>query len=117
MARRGQRQRLFRAGPIQIKRDSMKTSIFRTLLFAAAAAAFAQQPTITPTAKALNKSFDADASQWTERFEHEGRAIYDIRAEILDARKLKLGMNVAGIGAGSGLMSRVIEQSDGVKGT
>ena len=39
--------------------------------------AAAQQQTITPTAKQLNKSFDADASQWTERFEHEGRAIYD----------------------------------------
>ena len=39
--------------------------------------AAAQQPTITPTAKELNKAFDADASQWTARFEHEGRAIYD----------------------------------------
>ncbi len=76
----------------------------------AATYALAQQPTITPTAKALNKSFDADASQWTERFEHEGRAIYDKRVEILDAMKLKPGMDVADIGAGSGLMSRLIAQ-------
>ena len=79
------------------------------LLCAGAATwALAQQSTITPTAKELNKSFDADASQWTERFEHEGRAIYDKRFEILDAMNLKPGMNVADIGAGSGLFSRLI---------
>ena len=71
-------------------------------------AAFAQQATITPTAKELNKSFDADATQWTQRFEHEGRAVYDKRFEILDAMGLKPGMDVADIGAGSGLVSRLI---------
>src|SRR5215471_4865939 len=70
----------------------------------------AQQPTITPTAKELNKAFDADASQWTARFEHEGRAIYDKRYEILDAMHLKPGMNVADIGAGSGVFARLIAQ-------
>jgi ubiquinone/menaquinone biosynthesis C-methylase UbiE len=79
--------------------------------------ALAQQPTITPTAKALNKSFDADASQWTERFEHEGRAIYDKRVEIIDAMNLKPGMDVADIGAGSGLMSRLIAQRVAPGGT
>ena len=68
----------------------------------------AQQQTITPTAKELNKSFDADAAQWTQRFEHEGRAIYDKRFEILDVMALKPGMDVADIGAGSGLFSRLI---------
>jgi ubiquinone/menaquinone biosynthesis C-methylase UbiE len=76
----------------------------------AAAFAVAQQPTITPTAKELNKSFDADASQWQQRFEHEGRAIYDKRVQILDEMGLKPGMDVADIGAGSGLMSRLIAQ-------
>jgi ubiquinone/menaquinone biosynthesis C-methylase UbiE len=72
------------------------------------AATIAQQATITPTAKELNKSFDADSSKWTERFEHEGRAIYDKRYEVLDAMGLKPGMDVADIGAGSGLFSRLI---------
>jgi len=76
-----------------------------------------QQPTITPVAKDLNKSFDADASQWTERFEHEGRAIYDKRAEILDAMNLKPGMDVADIGAGSGLFARLIAQRVAPGGT
>ncbi len=77
---------------------------------------FAQQ-TITPTAKELNKSFDADSSQWTARFEHEGRAIYDKRYEILDTMHLKPGMNVADIGAGSGLFARLMAQRVAPGGT
>jgi ubiquinone/menaquinone biosynthesis C-methylase UbiE len=80
-------------------------------VFIAAAVLWAAAPqTITPTAKELNKSFDADVSQWTERFEHEGRAVYDKSYEILDAMHLKPGMNVADIGAGSGLFSRLMAQ-------
>jgi len=82
--------------------------VLSLILAAGISTAWSQQPTITPTAKDLNKSFDADASQWTERFEHEGRAIYDKRSEILDAMGLKPGMDVADIGAGSGLFSRLI---------
>ena len=77
----------------------------------------AAQQTITPTARELNKAFDADASQWTERFEHEGRAIYDKRYEILDALHLKPGMNAADIGAGSGLFSRLMAQRVAPGGT
>jgi ubiquinone/menaquinone biosynthesis C-methylase UbiE len=74
------------------------------------AQASAQQQSITPTAKELNKAFDADVSQWTARFEHEGRAVYDKRYEILDAMHLKPGMHVADIGAGSGLFARLMAQ-------
>src|SRR5579863_8986979 len=73
-------------------------------------AALIAQQSITPTAKELNKKFDADASQWIERFEHEGRAIYDKRYEILDEMHLRPGMNVADIGAGSGLFARLMAQ-------
>jgi ubiquinone/menaquinone biosynthesis C-methylase UbiE len=78
--------------------------------------AIAQQA-ITSTAKELNKSFDADVTKWTERFEHEGRAIYDKRVAILDAMGLKPGMDVADIGAGSGLISRLIAQRVAPDGT
>lgn len=80
------------------------------LLIAGAPPWAAAQQTITPTARELNKAFDADASQWTARFEHEGRAIYDKRYEVLDAMHLKPGMNAADIGAGSGLFSRLMAQ-------
>ncbi len=68
----------------------------------------AQQSVITPTARELNKSFDADQAQWAARFEHEGRAIYDNRYAILDELGLRPGLHVADIGAGSGLLSRLI---------
>ncbi|HUJ51620.1 MAG TPA: methyltransferase domain-containing protein, partial [Bryobacteraceae bacterium] len=90
------------------KKSAIQLLLSGLLCAGAATWAVAQQATITPTAKELNKSFDADASQWTERFEHEGRAIYDKRFAILDAMNLKPGMNVADIGAGSGLFSRLI---------
>jgi len=87
------------------------------LAIAGAAQWAAAQQVITPTAKELNKAFDAEASQWTARFEHEGRAIYDKRYEILDSMHLKPGMNVADIGAGSGLFSRLIAQRVAPGGT
>jgi len=103
----------------------MKKLVLRraaVLLFAGCAAVgiavpSAAQSTITPTAKDLNKSFDADSTEWVERFEHEGRAVYDNRATILGHLGLKPGMNVADIGAGSGLFSRLIAQRVAPGGT
>jgi len=77
----------------------------------------AGQQTITPKAKELNKAFDAEASQWIERFEHEGRGIYDKRYEILDAMHLKPGMKAADIGAGGGLFARLMAQRVAPGGT
>lgn len=85
--------------------------------FALGAAAPARQSAITPAARELNKSFDADIEQWAPRFEHEGRAIYDKRYEILDELALEPGMAVADIGAGSGLLSRLIAPRVGAEGT
>ncbi len=79
--------------------------------------AAAQQQIITPSARELNKSFDADASQWAGRFEHEGRAIYDKRYEILDYMHLKPGMDAADIGAGTGLFARLMAQRVAPGGT
>ena len=95
----------------------MRAGLTIGLLVAGALPWAAAQQTITPTARELNKSFDADASQWAERFEHEGRAIYDKRYEILDAMHLKPGMNAADIGAGSGLIARLMAQRVAPGGT
>lgn len=86
----------------------LSSAIWAGLVLVAAGAS--AQQTITPTARDLNQKFDADASQWIGRFEHEGRAIYDKRYEILDAMHLKPGMNAADIGAGSGLFARLMAQ-------
>ena len=88
-----------------------------SLVIGAATTQAAPQQTITQTAKDQNKSFDADVAQWVERFEHEGRAIYDQRFSILDAMELEPGMDVADIGAGTGLISRLIAQRVAPGGT
>lgn len=91
-------------------RRTLLREIVTGVAFLGAAPWTRAQQTITPTARELNRDFDADAAQWTTRFEHEGRAIYDKRYEILDAMHLKPGMSVADIGAGSGLISRLMAQ-------
>ena len=91
-------------------RKHLLNGLVAGLVIVGAAQLGTAQQTITPKARELNKAFDADASQWTARFEHEGRAIFDKRYEILDAMHLKPGMNAADIGAGSGLIARLMAQ-------
>jgi predicted methyltransferase len=50
---------------------------------------------------------DADFQVWQDIFERPGREVYDRRQEIVQALKLKPGMWVADIGAGSGLFTRL----------
>ncbi len=75
-----------------------------------------QHEHITPTAEKLNESFGADSAQWVTGFESEGRTIFDKRFEVLDALGLEPGMDVADIGAGSGLYSRLIAERVGPSG-
>jgi ubiquinone/menaquinone biosynthesis C-methylase UbiE len=76
-----------------------------------------QHGTITPTARKLNERFDADARHWATQFESPGRTIFDRRLEIVDLLALRPGMEVADVGAGSGLFSRLIAQRVGPAGT
>jgi len=70
-----------------------------------------EPPRITDFAKELNESFaDPDVTEWIERFEREGRSVFDKRMEILDLMGLKPGMRVADIGAGSGFFARLMAQ-------
>lgn len=59
---------------------------------------------------------DLDVAQWVERFEHEGREIYDHREAIVAAVGLKPGMVVADIGAGTGLFTPYFSRAVGAKG-
>lgn len=67
----------------------------------------------------INREFlspDLDPEEWVERFEREGREIYDRRHEIVDALRLRRGMTVADIGAGSGLFSALFASRVGPEG-
>lgn len=61
---------------------------------------------ITDMARQLNQSFAAD-EEWIRRFESEGREIFDFRYAIVDQLGLRPGVDVADIGAGSGLLTRL----------
>lgn len=76
-----------------------------TLLLCCAAAAVAREQSVHP---GINVPFEHPNYQaWVERFEHEGREVYDQREQIVAATGVTPGMVVADIGAGTGLFTRL----------
>ena len=84
-----------------------RTFIFQLLAISLAISnCLAQDKSVNP---GINKSFQKpDVGTFVERFESEGREVYDHREEIIEACQLKPGMVVADIGAGTGLFTRMI---------
>jgi predicted methyltransferase len=78
------------------------------------AALVGQEKSVNP---GINKKFeDPDVPGFIDTFEKNGREIYDQRKEIVEACKLKPGMAVADIGAGTGLLTRMFSPAVGDKG-
>ncbi|MDA7512476.1 methyltransferase domain-containing protein [Verrucomicrobia bacterium] len=92
-----------------------------TLLLAMAGTISAQELAEEQSVKpGVNDNFlatDLDVSQWVERFEREGREVYDQRMEVLKAIALKPGDKIADIGAGTGLYTGLFSDAIGKKGT
>ena len=81
------------------------------LIFPAAA----QEQSIRP---GINRHFeDPDWQQWVNTFERPGREVYDRRHAIVAASKVRPGMTVADIGAGTGLFTRLFAPAVEPKGT
>jgi predicted methyltransferase len=72
---------------------------------------------ITPMARKLNQLFGGDSAAAERGFESEDRAIFQKRFEVLAALRLKPGMDVADIGAGSGFFTRLMAERIGAAGT
>lgn len=65
----------------------------------------------------INANFrHPDFATWVERFEHEGREVYDKRMQIVQALDLKVGMHIADVGAGTGLFSKLFSPAVGGTG-
>jgi ubiquinone/menaquinone biosynthesis C-methylase UbiE len=67
----------------------------------------------------INKTFEdpnLDVSQFVERFEHEGREVYDQRERIAALVCPKPGMAVADIGAGTGIHTMLFSKNAGSDG-
>jgi predicted methyltransferase len=84
-----------------------------------------RSPSHRPTAEeqsvkpGINKEFlkpDLNVSNWVERFEKEGREIYDQREKIVAAAKIRPGAAVADIGAGTGLFTPMLAARAGPTG-
>ncbi len=78
---------------------------------------YAEKKTVKSVNPGINKSFiNADPEKFVERFEKEGREVYDKRQEIVKAIGLKPGTKIADIGAGTGLFTRLFSPVVGEKG-
>ena len=80
---------------------------------------------VTATATAQNKSVkpgindafkNPNTKEFLGKFEVESREVYAKRAEIVEHCKLKPGMAVADVGAGTGLFTRLFAEKVGEKG-
>ncbi len=80
-----------------------------------AVSAAAQEESIHP---GINKNFEnADVQKYLERFEREGRVVFDRREEIVAALDVSPGDSVADIGAGTGFFSFLLAEAVGAEGT
>ncbi len=79
-------------------------------------ASAAAEASVKPGINAEYLKPDLKVTQWVERFEREGREIYDHREAIVAAAHLQPGMTVADIGAGTGLFTPYFSRAVGAKG-
>lgn len=74
----------------------------------------AQEKSVRP---GINKNFEnPDVKVWVKKFETESREVWAHRQEIVTACKLRPGMMVADIGAGTGLFTRLLAKAVGPEG-
>ena len=81
-----------------------------------ASTAAVQEPSVKPGINTEYLKPDINVTQWVERFEKEGREIYDQRYEIVRAAQIKKGAAVADVGAGTGLFTALFAEAVGPKG-
>ena len=95
----------------------MKIIFFFTFAGAVAILAASAQAQETSVKPGINSEFrNAKAKDWVERFEKEGREVYDQRDAIIEALDLKPGMAVGDVGTGTGFFARMIAPRLGKNG-
>jgi SAM-dependent methyltransferase len=88
------------------------TAVF--IVFGGMFSLHAQEKSVNP---GINKSFQKPSvTEFEERFEKEGREVYDKRQEVIKELGLKPGMAVADVGAGTGLYTRLLAPAVGKEG-
>lgn len=75
----------------------------------------AQEQSVRP---GINRYYqDPEFEVWVQRFERAGREVYDQRHAIVAASGVARGMDVADVGAGTGLFTRLFAEAVGAQGT
>jgi predicted methyltransferase len=84
------------------------------LLLLGSTPAPAQDSSVNP---GINDSYkEPDPKEFTKRFETESREVFAHRGKIVAAAKVKAGMAVADVGAGTGLFTRLFAKAVGPEG-
>jgi len=66
----------------------------------------------------INEAYqNRDFREWVETFERPGREVYDRRHDIIAATGVQAGMDVADVGAGTGLFTRLFARAVEPEGT
>ena len=100
-----------------MNRLATRLSLFAVAIFVCplSQVALGQQTSVKPD---INKPFEnPDVDGFIARFERDGREVFDKREQIVEACLLKEGMDMAGIGAGTGFLTRMFARAVGEKGT
>jgi len=87
-----------------------------TVLFFAVSSPFlcAQKKSVRP---GINDHFkNPNVASFVERFEREGREVYDLRHKIVELAGVKAGLTVADVGAGTGMFTRLFAKKVGSTG-
>lgn len=93
---------------------SLRIPVTFGVLLMALAVGDAQETSVKP---GINDSFkDPDITEWVTRFEGESRETFQKRKEIVAACRIEPGMNVADVGAGTGLFTRLFAEAVGKEG-
>jgi predicted methyltransferase len=96
----------------------MKHSVLALMLVVLAVPPLAaQEKSVRPGINDPFKDPNLKLEEWISRFERESRETFDKRNEIVAACKLKPGMAVADVGAGTGLYTRLFAAEVGATGT
>lgn len=85
-------------------------------LIACCAVVVAEEASVVPGANRYYLDPDMDVAVWVQRFEGESREVFAERSEILAALDISPGMDVADVGAGTGLFVPLLAQAVGRTG-
>ncbi len=108
-----------------MNRSRQKQTRFVAATILSGVMAFALSPGLTTAASPQKESIPANINKgyqnpnvdkFVQRFEHQGREIYDKREQVIQACGICEGMSVADIGAGTGLFTRLFAAKVGPKG-